>query len=163
MIRNIPLSKLMPSPRNVRRVSDEQADLQLKADIEARGLLQNLVVTPARKPKGRFTVEAGGRRFRALTSLIGEGKLAADHEVGCLVLDGGPAAAQEAGLAENFQRLAMNPARHCPTSRRSSRRSSSPGSAPSSCWTRQGSRGSTRTTMPSRRMSRRRRTRLTGR
>jgi ParB family chromosome partitioning protein len=113
MIRNIPLSKLMPSPRNVRRASDEQADLQLKADIEARGLLQNLVVAPARKPKGRFTVEAGGRRFRALTSLIEEGKLAADHEVGCLILDGGPAAAQEAGLAENFQRLAMNPADEC--------------------------------------------------
>jgi hypothetical protein len=35
MIRTIPLNKLMPSPRNVRRTTDEQADLQLKADIEA--------------------------------------------------------------------------------------------------------------------------------
>ncbi len=113
MIRTIPLHKLMPSPRNVRRATDEQADLQLKSDIEARGLLQNLVVAPSRKPKGRFTVEAGGRRFRALVSLSGEGKLAADHEVCCLVVDGGPAAAQEAGLAENFQRLAMNPADEC--------------------------------------------------
>jgi ParB family chromosome partitioning protein len=113
MIRTIPLNKLMPSPRNVRRATDEKADLQLKADIEARGLLQNLVVAPARKPKGRFTVEAGDRRFRALASLAEEGKLAADHEVCCLVVDGGPAAAQEAGLAENFQRLAMNPADEC--------------------------------------------------
>ena len=113
MIRTVPLKKLMPSPRNVRRTTDEQADLQLKADIEARGLLQNLVVAPARKPKGRFTVEVGGRRFRALVSLAKEGKLAAAHEVCCLVLDGGPAAAQEAGLAENFQRLAMNPADEC--------------------------------------------------
>lgn len=113
MIRTIPLNKLMPSPRNVRRTTDEQADLQLKADIEARGLLQNLVVAPANKPKGRFTVEAGGRRFRALAGLAEEGKLAADHEVSCLVIDSGPAAAQEAGLAENFQRLAMNPADEC--------------------------------------------------
>jgi ParB family chromosome partitioning protein len=113
MIRTIPLNKLMPSPRNVRRASDEQAHLQLKADIEARGLLQNLVVAPSRKPKGRFTVEAGGRRFRALASLAEEGKLPADHEVCCLVVDGGPAAAREASLAENFQRLAMNPADEC--------------------------------------------------
>lgn len=113
MIRTIPLNKLMPSPRNVRRTTDEQADLQLKADIEARGLLQNLVVAPAKKPKGRFTVEAGGRRFRALASLAEEGKLGTDHEVCCLVIDSGPAAAQEAGLAENFQRLAMNPADEC--------------------------------------------------
>lgn len=113
MIRTIPLNKLSPSPRNVRRAIDEQADLQLKADIEARGLLQNLVVAPAKKPKGSFTVEAGGRRLRALTSLAEEGKLPATHRVCCLVLDGGPAAAQEAGLAENFQRLAMNPADEC--------------------------------------------------
>lgn len=113
MIRTIPLNKLMPSPRNVRRTTDEQADLQLKADIAARGLLQNLVVAPAKKPKGRFTVEAGGRRFRALASLAEEGKLEAAHEVCCLVIDSGPAAAQEAGLAENFQRLAMNPADEC--------------------------------------------------
>ncbi len=113
MIRTIPLNKLMSSSRNVRRATDEQADLQLKADIEARGLLQNLVVAPAQKPKGRFTVEAGGRRFRALVSLVEEGKLPADHEVCCLVVDAGPAAAQEAGLAENFQRLAMNPADEC--------------------------------------------------
>lgn len=113
MIRTIPLNKLMPSPRNVRRTTDEQADLQLRADIEARGLLQNLVVAPAKKPKGRFTVEAGGRRFRALANLAEEGKLRTDHEVCCLVIDSGPAAAQEAGLAENFQRLAMNPADEC--------------------------------------------------
>ena len=60
MIRTIPLNKLIPSPSNVRRSSDGQADLELKADIEARGLLQNLVVTSVRKPKGSFAVEAGG-------------------------------------------------------------------------------------------------------
>jgi len=112
MIKTIPLSRLIPSPRNVRRSTDEQADLQLKADIEARGLLQNLVVAPARKPRGSFAVEAGGRRLRALKGLVDEGKLGASHEVPCLVIGGG-AIAQEASLAENFQRLAMNPADEC--------------------------------------------------
>jgi len=112
MIRTIPLNKLVASPRNVRRATDPQADFELKADIEARGLLQNLVVTSARKPRGCFAVEAGERRRRALQALADEGKLAADHEVCCLVLEGA-AAAQEASLAENFQRLSMNPADEC--------------------------------------------------
>ena len=113
MIRTIPLNKLVPSPRNVRRSVDEQADLQLKADIEARGLLQNLVVTAAARPRGRFAVEAGGRRLKALQGLAEEGKLPNTHEVCCLVIEGGQAAAQEASLAENFQRLSMNPADEC--------------------------------------------------
>lgn len=113
MIKSIPLNKLVPSPRNVRRTTDEQADLELRADMEARGLLQNLVVTSAAKPKGSFAVEAGGRRLRALQQLAEEGKIAKTHEVCCLVIEGGPAEAQEASLAENFQRLSMNPADEC--------------------------------------------------
>jgi len=42
MIRTIPLNKLVPSPRNVRRAGDECADLQLKADIEARAFSRTL-------------------------------------------------------------------------------------------------------------------------
>ncbi len=112
MIRTIALNKLVPSPRNVRRRIDEQADLELKADIEARGLLQNLVVTSAGKPKSCFAVEAGERRRRALQSLAEEGKLAKDFEVCCLVVEGA-SAGREASLAENFQRLSMNPADEC--------------------------------------------------
>ena len=111
MIKTIPLNKLVASPRNVRRSSDAQADAELKADIEARGLLQNLVVTSIGKPRGCFAVEAGERRRRALHSLAEEGKLATDHEVCCLVIDKG--SAHETSLAENFQRLAMNPADEC--------------------------------------------------
>ena len=113
MIRTIPLNKLVPPRAMCGGATDEQADLELKADIEARGLLQNLVVTAAGKPRGSFAVEAGGRRLRALQSLADEGKLAKDHR-GLL-----PRArrrlrpAAEASLAENFQRLAMNPADEC--------------------------------------------------
>lgn len=112
MIRTIPLSKLVSSPRNVRRHGDPEADLELKADIAARGLLQNLVVTSVRKPRGCFAVEAGERRRRALQGLADDGALPADHEVACLVV-GSVADGHEASLAENFQRLAMNPADEC--------------------------------------------------
>ena len=112
MIRTISLDKLVPSPRNVRRSTDAKADLQLKADIEARGLLQNLVVVSVPKPRGRYAVEAGGRRLAALKALAEDGKLSPTYEVSCLVLERG-SAVQEASLAENFQRLAMNPADEC--------------------------------------------------
>lgn len=113
MIRTIPLNKLVPSTRNVRRSVDEQADLQLKADIDARGLLQNLVVTKVSKPRGGFAVEAGGRRLRALQALAKDGKLARTQDIGCLVIEGSASEGREASLAENFQRLAMNPADEC--------------------------------------------------
>jgi ParB family chromosome partitioning protein len=111
MIKTITLNKLVASPRNVRRSSQPQADLELKADIEARGLLQNLVVTSVKKPRGCFAVEAGERRRQALLALAEEGKLRKDHAVCCLVVDAD--SGHEASLAENFQRLAMNPADEC--------------------------------------------------
>ena len=73
MIQSIPLKKLVPSPRNVRKSSDVLADLQLRADIAARGLLQNLVVRKGKR--GKFEVEAGGRRLAALLALAEEGTL----------------------------------------------------------------------------------------
>lgn len=111
MIKTIALNKLVPSNRNVRRRVDAQADLELKADIETRGVLQNLVVTPLAKPRGSFAVEAGERRRRALQALADEGKLAKDTEIFCLIVEDDMA--QEASLAENLQRLSMNPADEC--------------------------------------------------
>jgi len=108
MIKSIPLNKLVQSPRNVRRHSDPAADAELKASIAARGLLQNLIVRPA--AKGKFEVEAGERRRRAMLALADEKLLACDHEVTCLVLEDSAEAAVETSLAENFHRLAMNPA-----------------------------------------------------
>ena len=108
MIKSIPLSKLIASPRNVRRHSEPQADAELKASIAARGLLQNLIVRPA--AKGKFEVEAGERRRKAMLSLAEDKVLAKDHEVTCLVLEESAEHAVETSLAENFHRLAMNPA-----------------------------------------------------
>ncbi|PKB25289.1 ParB family protein [Novosphingobium kunmingense] len=108
MIKTIPLNKLVPSPRNVRRHNDPAADAELKASIAARGLLQNLIVRPG--AKGKFEVEAGERRRKAMLALADAKVLPKDHEVTCLVLEDTAEGAIETSLAENFHRLAMNPA-----------------------------------------------------
>ncbi|WP_420607408.1 ParB/RepB/Spo0J family partition protein [Novosphingopyxis sp.] len=108
MFQNITLNKLVPSPRNVRSVTDSKADAQLKADIAARGLLQNLVVRKGKR--GKFEVEAGGRRLAALKSLANDGAVKKDMAVTCLVIEGEDSELREVSLAENFQRLAMNAA-----------------------------------------------------
>ncbi|MBB3862952.1 ParB family chromosome partitioning protein [Novosphingobium hassiacum] len=108
MIRTIPLNKLVQSPRNVRKHSDAAADAELAASIAALGLLQNLIVRPA--AKGKFEVEAGERRRRAMLALADDKVLPRDHQVTCLVLEDTAEAAVETSLAENFHRLAMNPA-----------------------------------------------------
>lgn len=108
MIKSIALNKLVQSPRNVRRHGDAAADAELKASIAARGLLQNLIVRPA--AKGKFEVEAGERRRRAMLALAEDKVFPKDHEVTCLVLEDSAEAAVETSLAENFHRLAMNPA-----------------------------------------------------
>ncbi|WP_309621800.1 ParB/RepB/Spo0J family partition protein, partial [Novosphingobium sp.] len=107
MFQTIPLSKLVPSPRNVRKHADAAADAELKASIAACGLLQNLVVRPA--AKGKFEVEAGERRRRAMLGLAEDKALPRNHPVTCLVLDKADSSCT-ASLAENFHRLAMNPA-----------------------------------------------------
>ena len=108
MIKSIPLAKLVQSPRNVRRHGDPAADSELKASIAAHGLLQNLIVRPA--ARGKFEVEAGERRRCALLALAEEKVLPKGYEVTCLVLEDDAEIAVETSLAENFHRLAMNPA-----------------------------------------------------
>jgi ParB family transcriptional regulator, chromosome partitioning protein len=61
-IENIPLSQLVPSPRNVRKTGGASIE-SLAASIHAHGLLQNLTVSLG--PNGTYAVEAGSRRLRS--------------------------------------------------------------------------------------------------
>jgi ParB family chromosome partitioning protein len=59
VIDSVKLNKLRLSPINVRKVSEDRLRLdELTPDVEARGILQNMLVTPA-KPKGTFEVLDG--------------------------------------------------------------------------------------------------------
>ncbi|MEG3162720.1 ParB/RepB/Spo0J family partition protein [Sphingomonas sp. LB2R24] len=111
MIQSVKVKNLSLSKDNVRKSNRDAGIDTLAANIAAQGLLQNLIVTPLKKA-GTFTVKAGGRRLRALQLLIEQGTLPADHAVPVLVLSDDDNAI-EASLAENFQRVPMNPADEC--------------------------------------------------
>ncbi|GFE77130.1 ParB/RepB/Spo0J family partition protein [Novosphingobium sp. TCA1] len=105
----IPLNKLLLSASNVRKTQNAAKDEQLSHDIEARGLLQNLVVTKSKK-RGHYDVICGGRRLRAMTLIVARGAWRADQEVACKLLVANEAETTETSLAENFQRDEMTPA-----------------------------------------------------
>lgn len=103
-IQLIALSKLVPSPRNVRR-QDRKAEIDaLAASIAAHGLLQNLCVIPTESET--FEVDAGGRRLAALKQLAKQKVIPRDHPIPCHVMAVGKGI--EVSLAENIQRVAMD-------------------------------------------------------
>lgn len=105
-ITEIPLSQLVPSPRNVRKTGGTSID-SLAASIHAHGLLQNLVVTE--DGRGKYLVEAGQRRHQAMQLLVKTDKLPEEYGVPCQIIDAHPAM-NEASLAENVMREDMHPA-----------------------------------------------------
>ena len=111
-IRLIAASQLSVSPMNVRKVQNDAADAQLRADIVARGILQNLIGIAVPRKKDRFEITAGGRRLAQVHAAIVAGELPESYTVPVLLINDRDMA-EEASLAENFQRLSMNPADEC--------------------------------------------------
>lgn len=64
--KEIPLSRLVPSPANVRRFNAAVNVGELADSIEAHGLIQNLTVRKAKRGN-KYEVVAGSRRLAALT------------------------------------------------------------------------------------------------
>ena len=113
VIREISLSRLALAPENVRKTPpDARADAELKASIDALGLLENLVVRadePDSDGGERYAVVAGGRRLKAMQALVQDKAFDPDHPVPCQVRSG-DAEPSELSLAENVMRVAMHPA-----------------------------------------------------
>jgi ParB family chromosome partitioning protein len=105
-INMIALSKLVPGRRNVRKTKPAMSIDELAASIAAHGLLQNLVVSEA--DKGRYSVEAGGRRLKALRKLAKAKTIPGNEPIPCRIVPFDDAT--EASLAENVQREPMHPA-----------------------------------------------------
>jgi ParB family chromosome partitioning protein len=110
-VQMIAQSKLIPSPRNVRKTRNKDL-VGLTAHIKAKDILQNLVVTnelnKLGQPTGRYFVEAGERRRRVLAALVKAKHFMKDHPVPCRVID--DVDAVDASSAENILREAMHPA-----------------------------------------------------
>ena len=107
----IPLDKLSVHEANVRQIKSGVSIESLAADIARRGLLQSLSVRPifddADEETGRYGVQAGGRRLRALQLLVKQKKLAKNAPVPCIIRNEGFVEADS--LAENTEREALHP------------------------------------------------------
>lgn len=105
-VRDLPLSALTLSERNVRTIDDTPEEMAiLKASILSHGLIENLAVRPV---GDRYEVIAGRRRFRAMHELVDAGEIHPDMMVACRILDEFTNDT-EISLAENEARVAMHP------------------------------------------------------
>nr|WP_317893920.1 ParB/RepB/Spo0J family partition protein [uncultured Sphingomonas sp.] len=112
MTQTVKLAKLKQSEKNVRTTPPKNIPA-MAASISARGILQNLLVTPC-KPRGMFEVIAGERRFLGAMMLAEAGEIvAADYDVPVKIVNGDDNDLREVSLTENFQREVMTPAEEC--------------------------------------------------
>jgi ParB/RepB/Spo0J family partition protein len=104
---NVPLSHLVPSRRNPRKVKpSREGHHRLVALIRSQGLLQPLIVRPIEGKPKYYEVIAGERRLRALKEIHRDG---GDPKIPCIVRDVDTATADALSLGENFGREAMHP------------------------------------------------------
>ncbi len=97
-VRMIPVASIEPHPEQPRRAFDEDALAELAASIEARGVIQPILV----RPHGhRFQIVAGERRWRA-------SQKARLHEVPAIVREFSDTETLEVALVENIQREDLN-------------------------------------------------------
>jgi ParB family chromosome partitioning protein len=98
----VEIKQLSVSPLNVRKFGAKECD-ELVSSIRALGVLQPLLVRPL---EDGFEVIAGQRRLNACQIIAEEGEI---DPVPCLIMkEGDDAAAIEASLAENIERLPMD-------------------------------------------------------
>ena len=111
IIRDVPLAKLVPSGKNVRRTGREAGIEELAASITVHGLLQSLSVRPVLDAEGaetgKFSVTGGGRRLAALKLLAKRKRIAKTYAVPVIVNEGDE---EEVSLAENIVRENLHPA-----------------------------------------------------
>jgi ParB family chromosome partitioning protein len=104
---NVPLSHLVPSRRNPRKVKPSRdGHHRLLALIRSQGLLQPLVVRPIEGKPKHYEVVAGERRLRALKEIHHDN---GDPRIPCIVRNVDTATADALSLGENFGREAMHP------------------------------------------------------
>ena len=97
-VQMIPVAGIEPHPGQPRRIFHEEALVELAASIQARGVIQPIVV----RPHGhRFQIVAGERRWRAA-------QRARLHEIPAIVREFSDEETLEVALIENIQRQDLN-------------------------------------------------------
>ena len=97
---SLPVGSIEPHPDQPRRHFDEDALSELAASIEARGVIQPVIVRPL--AGGRYQLVAGERRWRAA-------QRAQVHEIPAIVRDLAERDVMALALIENIQREDLNP------------------------------------------------------
>jgi len=105
----LPLGALTQSGLNPRTRFDEAATTELAQSILEQGVLQNLVVRPHPDQEGIWQVVAGERRYRALQSLLADGKVDKDYQVPVVVREVDDHELLLLATTENVQRQDMTP------------------------------------------------------
>jgi ParB family transcriptional regulator, chromosome partitioning protein len=100
--RRLPTGSLRPNARNPRRSFSDTELEELTASLRERGIIQPIVVRPARGIVGSFEIIAGERRWRAA-------QRAGMHEVPVIVVEATDAEALQLAIIENVQRADLNP------------------------------------------------------
>jgi ParB family chromosome partitioning protein len=100
--RRVPIEFLKPNPKNPRRLFSEAELDELAASIKERGIIQPIVVRPAKGQANSFEIIAGERRWRAA-------QRAGVHEVPVVTLEATDEESLELAIIENVQRSDLNP------------------------------------------------------
>ena len=96
------VERLHANPNQPRRQFTDSDLADLAASVRAKGVLQPLIVRPAKDNPGHFEIVAGERRWRAA-------QMAQIHDVPILVRDFDDTEVLEVAIIENIQRADLNP------------------------------------------------------
>jgi ParB family chromosome partitioning protein len=97
-VQMVPVASIEPHPGQPRRIFQEESLVELAASIQARGVIQPIIV----RPHGhRFQIVAGERRWRAA-------QRARLHEIPAIIRNFSEEETLEVALVENIQRQDLN-------------------------------------------------------
>ncbi len=100
--RSLPIEQIEPNPDQPRRTFTQDQLEELASSIQAKGVLQPLIVRPSPRTQGQYEIVAGERRWRAA-------QLAQLHEVPVLIRQFDDIEVLEVAIIENIQRADLDP------------------------------------------------------
>ena len=100
--KRVPIELVHPNPRNPRRAFREEDLADLAQSIREKGVVQPILVRPAKGVANHYEIIAGERRWRA-------SQRAGQHEIPVIVQEVSDKEALELAIIENVQRADLNP------------------------------------------------------
>lgn len=100
--KRVPIELVHPNPRNPRRQFGEADLADLAQSIREKGVVQPILVRPAKGEANHYEIIAGERRWRA-------SQRAGQHEIPVIVQEVSDKEALELAIIENVQRADLNP------------------------------------------------------